>query len=457
MALMPLPQSMFLLAETRDQPMHVGSLQLFRPPKGSGPEFLREMYEDLLAQDEMAPLFRKRPHRSPLTLGQWAWEDDELVDLEHHVRHSALPNPGRIRELLALVSRLHATLLDRSRPLWEAHLIEGLADGRYAVYTKMHHALMDGVSAAKLMERSLTTDPKRRDVPPPWAPRPRPKRKKAGGGLLDVPKTAWELASDAIGLGPAVLKRAAEQALHQQMTVLPMQAPRTMFNVAITGSRRFAAQSWPIERFKAVAKASDSTLNDVLLAVCSGALRRYLLDLDALPSAPLVAMTPVSLRADDDDAAEAGMAVGTILCNLGTNSDDPAERLSTVRESMNAGKHALGGLTQTQVTALSAGIMAPLAIQSLVDPNGYSRPAYNLVISNVPGPTEPLYFNGAALEGSYPLSIPHHGQAMNITVTSYNGSLEFGLVGCRRTVPRLQRMLGLLDESLEELTKAVGA
>jgi WS/DGAT/MGAT family acyltransferase len=454
---MPITQSMFLIAETREQPMHVGSLQLFRPPKGADAEFLREMYEGLLQQDDMASLFKKRPHRSALTLGQWAWEEDKLVDLEHHVRHSALPQPGRIRELLALVSRLHATLLDRSRPPWEAHLIEGLNDGRYAVYTKIHHALMDGVSAAKLMERSLTTDPDRRDVPPPWAPKSRSSRKKSGGGILDIPKSAIELTSDVVGLGPAVLKRATEQALRNQMAVLPLQAPRSMFNVAITSSRRFAAQSWPIERYKAIAKASGSTLNDVLLAVCSGALRRYLVDHDALPSSSLVAMTPVSLRADDDDAADAGMAVGTILCTLGTDVEDPTVRLETVRNSMNAGKHALGGLTQTQVTALSAGVMAPLVVQSLVDPNGYTRPAYNLVISNVPGPTKPLYFNGAKLEGSYPLSIPHNGQAMNITVTSYNGSLEFGIVGCRRTVPHLQRLLTYLEESLQELTEAVGA
>jgi diacylglycerol O-acyltransferase len=456
-ALMALTQSMFLIMETRDQPMHVGSLQLFRPPKGADSDFLRNMYEDLISHEEMSSLFRRRPYRSPLTLGQWAWEDDDLVDLEHHVRHSALPNPGRIRELLALVSRLHATLLDRSRPLWEAHLIEGLNDGRYAVYTKMHHALMDGVSAAKLLERSLTTDPDRRDVPPPWAPRPRPNAKKGGSGLLAIPKAAAELASDAIGLGPAVIKRAAEQALRQQMAVLPLQAPRSMFNVAITGSRRFAAQSWPMDRFRAVAKASGSTLNDVLLAVCSGALRTYLVEHDALPGSSLVAMTPVSLRAEDEDTSDGGMAVGTILCNLGTDVEDPVDRLTTVRNSMNAGKHALGGLTQTQVTALSAGVMAPLAIQSFVDPNGYTRPPYNLVISNVPGPKQPLYFNGATLEGSYPLSIPHHGQAMNITVTSYNGSLEFGIVGCRRTVPHLQRLLTHLEDSLEELTKAVGA
>src|SRR4051794_5398743 len=260
--LMALPQSMFLLTETRDQPMHVGSLQLFRPPEGSGPEFLRELYEDLLSHTEMSSLFRRRPYRSVTTLGQWAWEEDKLIDLEHHVRHSALPHPGRIRELLALVSRLHASLMDRSRPLWEAHLIEGLNDGRYAVYTKMHHAVMDGVSAAKLLERSLTEDPDRRDLPSPWAPRSRPQKSKGGGGLLSLPRTAFDVTSDFVGLGPAVLKRAAQQALQQQMASLPFEAPRTMFNVSITGSRPLAAPSPPVESLQAGAQAARSTGGD---------------------------------------------------------------------------------------------------------------------------------------------------------------------------------------------------
>src|SRR4051794_18867039 len=213
---MALPQSMFLLSEPRAQPMHVGSLQLFSSPDGAGPEFLREMYEDLLSQTDLSKLFRRRPHRSVTTLGQWAWEEDEQIDLEHHVRHSALPYPGRIRELLALVSRLHATLLDRSRPLWEAHLIEGLNDGRYAVYTKLHHAVMDGVSAAKLLERSLTDDPERRDLPPPGAPRPRQHRKSGDGGLPAPPEKALDGGAGLVGLRPPAPQRGAGEGPQHQ-------------------------------------------------------------------------------------------------------------------------------------------------------------------------------------------------------------------------------------------------
>src|SRR3954451_4996116 len=168
MSLMAPTDSGFLLLESREQPMHVGSLQLFEPPPDMPPGYLREAYEELIGSTDVAPLFRRRPHRSLTTLGQWAWVDDEDVDLEHHVRHSALPDPCRVRELLALVSRLHGTLLDRKRPLWEMHLIEGLEDGRFAVYTKMHHALMDGVSGLRLLQRSLTTDPDDRSLCAPY-------------------------------------------------------------------------------------------------------------------------------------------------------------------------------------------------------------------------------------------------------------------------------------------------
>jgi WS/DGAT/MGAT family acyltransferase len=448
---MPLTDAMFLLPESREQPMHVGSLQLFTPPEGAGPEYLTGLYQDALRATDVAREFRRRPHRSLTTLGQWTWADDAEIDLEHHVRHSALPPPGRIRELLALVSRLHGTLLDRHRPLWEAHLIEGLADGRFAVYTKLHHSLMDGVSGLRLLERTLSTDPDARDVRMPFEERPRTPRK-AGGGLLQLPvrgaQAAWDLAS----LTPRLLKL-AEQGLREQAIALPMQAPRSVLNAPITGSRRFAADSWPLDRLQAVGRAADATVNDVVLAMCASALRVYLLELDELPDAPLVAMTPVSLREEGHD--EGGNAVGTILCNLGTHIADPEERLLVIRASMRSAKAGLKGLNQLQVTALSAAVMGPLVFGQVPGIQAAVRPPYNLVISNVPGPKRPLFWNGARLDGMYPLSIPTNGQALNITVTSYAGQMQFGLVGCRRSLPHLQRLLPALEDGLAELEKAV--
>ena len=451
--LMPVTDAMFMIPESREQPMHVGSLQLFDLPEGAGKEYLAELHREAVSVKNVAPMYRKRPYRSPLTGGQWAWKDDEALDLEHHVRHSALPEPGRVRELLALTSRLHGTLLDRKRPLWEAHLIEGLEGDRFAVYSKLHHAVMDGVSAMRLLQRSLSTDPQEK-LPVPWEDTGRrPKKEAAGFSPLAVPKLALELGTDALGLVPTLTKLAAD-AVRSQAATLPLQAPRSMFNVSITGSRRFAAQSWSTERVRKVARAADATVNDVVLAMCSGALRTYLLEQDALPDSPLVAMTPVSLRKDETEE-QSGNAVGTILCNLATDLENPGARLVAIRSSMRLGKATLAGLSQTQVTALSAVVMAPLLLNSVLALHKVSPPPFNLVISNVPGPTEPLYWNGARLRGMYPLSIPSHGQALNITLTSYAGELNFGLIGCRRSVPSLQRLLTHLEESLQQLEETV--
>src|SRR3954452_19311647 len=171
--LLPMPptDALFLLAESREHPMHVGGLQLFVPPDGAEAIDIRRMFEAEVAKDEVSPLFRKRPRRSVRTLGQWAWDQDRMFDLEHHVRRSALPQPGRVLELLQLCSRLHSTLLDRHRPLWELHLIEGLQDGRYAVYFKVHHGLVDGVSALRLLNKVMSTEPDEVGMPAPWAPR----------------------------------------------------------------------------------------------------------------------------------------------------------------------------------------------------------------------------------------------------------------------------------------------
>jgi WS/DGAT/MGAT family acyltransferase len=310
---------------------------------------------------------------------------------------------------------------------------------------------MDGVSGLRLLERTLSTDPDARDVRMPFEERPRAPRNTGGGGLLQLPlqgaQAVWDLAS----LTPRVLKL-AEKGLREQAIALPMQAPRSVLNAPITGSRRFAADSWPLDRIQAVGRAADATVNDVVLAMCASALRAYLLELDELPDAPLVAMTPVSLREEGDD--DGGNAVGTILCNLGTHIADPEERLLAIRASMRSAKAGLKGLNQLQVTALSAAVMGPLVFGQIPGLQAAVRPPYNLVISNVPGPKRPLFWNGARLDGMYPLSIPTNGQALNITVTSYAGRMQFGLIGCRRSLPHLQRLLPALEEALAELENA---
>ncbi|MCQ4118599.1 WS/DGAT/MGAT family O-acyltransferase [Rhodococcus tibetensis] len=464
---MPLPMSptdsLFLLGESREHPMHVGGLAVFTPPDGADAAGVRAMFETAMVADEVAPTFRKRARRSVTTLGQWGWDTATDVDLNHHVHRHALPRPGGMPELLALASRLHAGLLDRSRPLWEMHLIEGLADGRYAVYTKIHHALADGASAMNLLRRSMSEDPDRQMMPAPWQPVPAPTGDASRStspflpGVMDVralPGLALRGAREVAGLAPA-LADTVDRALRAHGGPMSMRAPHTVLNVPIGGARQFAAQSWPLERIRLVAKHADATVNDIVLAMSAGALRTYLDDLGALPDEPLIAMVPVSLRAADAES-QGGNRVGVLMCNLGTHLPDPGARLETIRTCMHEGKQALRAMSPSQALAMSALGAAPLGFEMLAGRRGPLRPPFNLVISNVAGPDGPLYWNGARLDALYPLSIPVTGQALNITVTSSDDHLVFGLTGCRSAVPNLQPMLDHLDTALVALEDAVG-
>lgn len=442
--------SMFLLGESREHAMHVGSLQLFQPPDGADEDFVTEAYESMLRCTEVQPTFRKHPaFAGPLT--NIAWTVDKEVELDYHFRRSALPRPGRVRELLELASRLHGSLLDRHRPLWEAHLVEGLNDGRYAVYIKFHHSLQDGVSAQKLMQRAFTSDPNDDEVRVPWALKP--KSRSSNGNSSPLNMLAGTLGS-AAGLVPSTLSLARSALLEQQLT-MPFRAPKSMFNVRIGGARRVAAQSWPLERIKAVKSAAGVTFNDVVLAMSAGALRAYLLDQHALPDSPLVAMVPVSLRRPDEEGG--GNMVGTLLCNLHTDVEDAGKRLQGISESMTDAKKVFMSLPRVQQLALSAFMTGGLFLGLIPGFIRNAPPPFNIVISNVPGSSDPLYWRGARMTGNYPLSIALDGQAMNITVTTNAENLDFGLVGCRRSVPHLQHMLGHLETSLQDLERAVGA
>jgi WS/DGAT/MGAT family acyltransferase len=475
MAMIAPQDLLFLLMEAREKPAHVGGLALFETPDDAEEQYLYELYQSSIASDApVRSLFQRRVSRPGLA--GYSWTRDEQFDIQYHLRHSALPVPGRIRELLTVVSRLHGSLLDRNRPLWEAHLIEGLADGRFALYTKIHHALCDGVTAMKLLESSMSPDPTERGMPQPWERRPR-------GSMFDEPDPdevappprpttqddTWTsvLADGLRKLGSSVtgslegVVGATDGIGHllssfrDQSLSSPLRAPRSMLNVPITGARRFAADSWSIDRIRAAAAPHGATVNDMVLAMSAGALRTYLLDQGALPDQPLVAMVPVSLKTRGADE-RSGNAVGAILCSLGTHLDSAPARLAHIQESVNQSKARLEGLSPGQILALSALNVAPLALN--MSPLGRLplaeeriRPPFNVVISNVPGPKETLYWNGARLSGSSPMSLLVDGQALNITTSSYAGNLDFGILGCRRTVPSMQRLLRHLDDELVAL------
>jgi len=443
--------AMFLWMEHRRQPMHVGGLQLYTPPPGAGPDFVHELVESFRKHTEARAPFNLRP---VFKLGHWFWEEDDEFELDWHLRHSALPRPGRIRELLALVSRLHGVLMDRSRPLWEMNIIEGLADGRVAVYVKLHHALFDGVAATKMLASTLSADPK--DMrPPAWAQatrrsEPRAEVPAAARKLLDPLFKAVKLGKDiAPGIGSG-LWEIVRSSQGNSADAKPFQAPPTMFNVKISGSRRFAAQSYSVERLKKLGKKHGATLNDVSLAICAGALRKYLRVHDALPEKPLIAMVPVSIRGEGQ---EGGNQVSMILANLATHIEDPVERLKLIMQSTAQAKQRISKMSRLQQMAHAAAMATPLGPSMLTGQAG-KRPIFNVVISNVPGPKHAMYMNGFRLDETYPISIPIDYGALNITLNGLGDQLGFGYTACRKSVPALQRMLDYTTESLEELEQA---
>jgi diacylglycerol O-acyltransferase / wax synthase len=452
-ALSPM-DAMFLVAELRRQPMHVGGLQLYSLPPDAPRDFIRQMVEKMREYQTPEPPYNQRL----VFRGNWFWTEDDQFDLDYHFRHLSLPQPGRIRELLAMTSRLHGSLMDRSRPLWETNVIEGLHDGRFAIYSKVHHALFDGVAATLEARKALSEDPDERDMPPPWA-RPRTRRDRSGEAetqagtpidtLVKSLRTNYRILPG-IARGLKDLLRRSHKDLAD---ATPYQAPPTMLNVRISSSRRFAAQSFSLARIKKVGKAAGATVNDIALAMCAGALREYLLTQNALPDKPLIAMVPVSVRAAD--GPEGGNQVAVILANLGTQIEDPAQRLEAIVSSTKRAKERMAQMSRLEQMAYAAAALSPMAVTSLLGLDRI-RPAFNLVISNVPGPTKPLYWNGARLDESYPLSIPIDGQALNITLTSYCDNVAFGYTACRRSLPSMQRLLDFTENALAELEAACG-
>lgn len=443
---------MFLLVERRNQPMHVGSLMLLTPPPDAGPDYVQELAEWARSHTRASPPFNQKLTRK---LGLPFWVEDTEFDLEAHVHHISLPKPGRIRELLAIVSKLHSGLMDRAKPLWEFYLIDGVEDGRIAVYSRIHHALIDGVAGMRMLQRSMSTDPDVRDTMPFWAMPPR-QRKPADGVIAQVTQPISRAAKVANVLReqaatwPKVTSEIIKSIRARSSDadyVSVFQAPRTILNQRISASRRFAAQSWSLARIKAASKRHNATLNDIVLAMCASALRQYLSDLDALPDQPLVAMVPVSLRKDDSDG---GNQVGVVLANLATHLADPLERLDAISRSVQNSKERFASMSQLEIMNY---VSTALAISGINMATGIAPTwqAFNIVVSNVPGPRETLYWNGAKLEGIYPVSIAMDGQATNITVVSYAEKFEIGIIACRRTLPHMQKLLQYLEDGLVEL------
>ena len=381
----------------------------------------------MLAYDDIAPLFRQRPYRSARAPAvQWAWREDDELDIEYHVRHSALPEPGRVRELLALGSRLHGSLLDRQRPLWEFHLIEGLEGNRFAAYTKVHHAMVDGVSALRLLERWLSTDPTA-EVPPAWAARPkRPRPEAAGGSPLDLLLDPAKGAADIVGVAPTML-RSARRAMQEDLAAFPFKAPPTMLQRAhhrCPAHRRPDVEPGPGEgRRQGVRRHAQRHRAGHVLGRAAPVPRRAGRAARGVAHrhGPGVAAHRRQRRRQRGRRGRSPRWPPT--------PRTPAGGWPASASRCRSPRTPCSGLSPLQVLALSAANMFATPLVSMLGGGEGMRPPFNIIISNVPGPRKDLYLNGARLQGVYPVSIPYHGQALNITLTSYVDNLEIGLTG----------------------------
>jgi WS/DGAT/MGAT family acyltransferase len=457
-----LADRLFLIADAVRTPQHIAALAIFSPPDGAPSDFVTSLGEDFRRVQTFAPPFNYRLRRPGLRAILPAWEvlPDEDVDLEFHFRRNALPRPGGERELGVLVGRLHSRALDPRRPLWECHLIEGLDGDNFAIYFKVHHALIDGVGGVTRFTQMISPDPAAREIRPLWSIGP--KRRRGGerpaaagsdGGRIARARDGAKLI---YGLGKvaAGMVREARRPL-DEAEATPFVVPASILNGRIGQQRRVATQTYEFERIRAVSRAAEITINEVFLAICAGGLRRYLAELGELPDQGLVAGTPVSVRLAGDD--DTGNAFGIVVMKLATDVADPLARIAAIHRSSTLAKEKLARVSKAVVEKQAALFMGPFIAMQFAGLGGRVPSPYSVTISNVPGPLEPQYLAGARLESLAPIAILFHGVALFIAVFSTSGRFGVGFVGCRDTLPHMQRLAVYTGQALEELEAALAA
>jgi len=460
----------FLHFETPETPMHVGSLMLFELPKGYRGDFYEDVKAMLKKRLHLSGLLTRKLAQMPFELADPVWIEDDDIDLDYHVRHVTLRKPGTMHQLEQLIARLHSSLLDRSRPLWEMVVIEGLHDGQVAFYSKAHHSGVDGAAGVELAKVLYDVTPEMREVPPP-----RRRRDSGGGGAyqLGVAELLQAAAQNSLRQYRKIaeLVPTAVRAIATAGGVLASQrsgagarslnlglAPKTVFQDSITNQRSYSTLSLPLADLKETGKRVGGTVNTIVMAMCSAALRRFLKERNELPKESLIALVPVSLRAADD--ASMNNQVSVIRVDLATEIDDLAERFKAIHGSSEAAKGVVRELKPVLGVDLPV-TGSPWFMTSLASLYGRSKlasrmpAAGNVLISNVPGPPMTLYMAGAKMTHYYPVSIPYHGSALNITVHSYAGSLEFGLTACRRVVSQDEsyELVRYLRDALDQIKK----
>ncbi|TNM43334.1 wax ester/triacylglycerol synthase family O-acyltransferase [Nocardioides albidus] len=457
----------FLYLETPAQLMHVCAVMVLDPATMTTPYAFAAMQDEIAARVRDVPGFTRKVRGVPLGLDHPVWVRDRSFDIERHVHRLALPTPGGYAELMDLCAHLASLPLDRSRPLWEMWVIEGYrpeegAGEKVVVFAKMHHATVDGVSGANLISHLCSLEPDAPPLVPENVPHPRdPGRGELLGRavigtatrpvtLVKVLKPSAELITKSIGRARQGTAMAA-----------PFSAPRTSFNGTITSHRSIAMADLDLEEIRRVKKVTGTTVNDVVLAICGGALRAYLAERDELPESSLLATVPVSVR-DSSRRSTGANKVSALFTKLGTDIDDPLERLRMLAER---NRHAKEHHNAISADALQdwAEFAAPrtfgLAVRAYANLRLAERHpvVHNLVISNVPGPPIPLYFMGARIDALCPLGPVFHGAGLNITVMSNAGQMHVGAIACRESMPDTDALVRHFPAELDRLSAAVDA
>ena len=458
----------FLYLETPEMPMHVGALHVFELPAGYKGKFITALRKHMTSRLPVAPVLRRRLWWMPLNLANPAWVDAD-PDMRQHIVEITLPKGSGMSELEAQVSRLHPVLLDRKRPLWKFHIFEGLApsaDGRkrVAMYTQLHHAAVDGQAAVALANAILDVTPLPRVIDTPACKRPRTFRLEMTEMLRGVLGNQAQKVAQIVRNLPATvgtLKDAAGTLISTSSLLTGKKAsgnltlaPRTPLNVSVTAARAFASVTLPKQEVKSLGKVHGATINDMVLMLCSSALRRYYGKRRMLPRKSLVAAVPISLREKGDTTADNQASMS--LISLGTNLADPARRLAHVMAATAAMKTSMGSIKRILPTDFPS-LGVPWLMEAATALYGKAKVAdripqvANVVISNVPGPPVPLYMAGARMVTNYPTSIIVHGMALNITVQSYDCSLDFGLMADGAAMPDVRDLADDISMAFDDL------
>jgi diacylglycerol O-acyltransferase / wax synthase len=453
----------FLQAESIECPMHIASVQIFDLPKKyhERRDFIPKLMERFRDTIVSAP-FNQKLHSDWSKLDVWpSWEEDKNVDLDYHVRFIALPAPGNRTQLMRQVERLHEPLLDRNRPLWELYFIDGLENNQIAIYLKTHHALIDGVAGMSMIEKALSHEKSSRGtLQPLWQLSQKKRAHHERESLL----TAWRhRAEEALAQVNSIqqltgnyLRKEVAKLTHGSMPSLGRSdAPKTPFNVAITRHRHLDVFSLSLSRTKEIAKDFDATVNDVVMSISGGAIRKYLQETNALPKKPVLAGVPVSVR--PADAEQSGNNVSIFAATTGSDISDPVERLKAVSAWATKEKKKISAMSSA--TALNYATIFGLSamLPQLVGAGEFTMPPTNIVISNVPGPRKPLYLGDAKLAAIYPVSVLIDYQAFNITVLSREDFLDFGLIAAHEAIHDLSKISSYMQEAFAELDAASNA